>query len=159
MTERRSNGEGTYINLGDGRWAYRRTVRGKWIQKAVKADTETKAKRLAKKKAEDEIKLLDAGVNPASSSVKLGDYAQAWLEDKLPRRDADGNLYLGVQETTFDNYRRDVRRIQDYLGTVPLGQFRSNHVASMSRRMVADGLSPEVQRTTMVRLGHDPESG
>ena len=153
MTGRRANGEGMFLDLGGGRWAYRRTVRGKRIQKSATAATEAKAKRLAKSKVEEEIKLLEAGVNPSSGNVKLGDYAQVWLDDRQPRRDNDGNLYLGVQETTFDNYRRDVRRIQQYIGSVPIGQFRSTHASSMSRRMAADGLSPEVQRTTMVRLG------
>ena len=73
---RRSNGEGGYIDLRDGRWAFRRVFHCKVVQRSATADTEPKAKRLAKAKVDEAIKLLEAGVNPASGRVKLGDYAQ-----------------------------------------------------------------------------------
>ena len=85
---RRSNNEGTYIDRGNGSWSYRRQFRGKPIEKQAKADTEAKAKRLAKKKVEDAIKLLEAGINPSAANITLGAYAQRWLEEDMqPRYD------------------------------------------------------------------------
>lgn len=150
---RRSNNEGTYIDRGNGSWSYRRQFRGKSIEKQAKADTEAKAKRLAKKKVEDAIKLLEAGVNPSGARITLGAYAQRWLdEDMQPRYDAKGNQYAGVAETTFANYARDVRRLQKYIGDVRLGQLGVVQVAGLRRRMELAGETPENQRTTMVRL-------
>ena len=113
---RRSNNEGTYIDRGNGSWAFRRQFRGKLIEKQAKAETEAKAKRLAKKKVEDAIKLLEAGINPSAANITLGAYAQRWLEEDMePSYDTTGNQYGGVAETTFANYARDVRRLQKSL--------------------------------------------
>src|SRR5579859_4443656 len=129
---RRSNNEGTYIDRGNGSWAYRRQFRGKPIEKRAKADTEAKAKRLAKKKVEDAIKLLETGINPSAANITLGAYAQRWLEEAMqPRYDTTGNQYGGVAETTFANYARDVRRLQKYIGDVRLGQLAVAQVASL----------------------------
>ena len=107
VASRRPNNEGTYIDRGNGSWAYRRQFRGKPVEKQAKADTEAKAKRLAKKKVEDAIKLLEAGINPSAANITLGAYAQRWLnEDMEPRYDATGNQYGGGAETTYANYAR-----------------------------------------------------
>ena len=85
---------------------------GKLIQRSATADTEAKAKRLAKGKVEDAIKLLESGVNPASGRVKLGDYAQTWLDDEMrPRYDADGKRYRGVSQASIEKLRS--RRASD----------------------------------------------
>ena len=134
VASRRPNNEGTYIDRGNGSWAYRRQFRGKLIEKQAKADTEAKAKRLAKKKVEDAIKLLEAGINPSAANVTLGAYAQRWLEEDMqPRYDARGNQYAGVAETTFANYARGVRRLQKYVGDVRLGQLGVGQVAGLRR--------------------------
>jgi hypothetical protein len=82
---RRSNNEGTYIDRGNGSWAYRRQFRGKLIEKQAKADTNAKAKRLAKAKVEDAIKMLKA-VNSSAAKITLGAYAQRWLEEDMEPR-------------------------------------------------------------------------
>ena len=37
---RRSNGEGGYIDLPDGRWAFRRVVHGNVVQRSATSDNE-----------------------------------------------------------------------------------------------------------------------
>jgi integrase len=127
---------------------------GKVVQRSARADTEPKAKRTAKAKVDEAIKMLEAGVNPVSGRVKLGDYAQWWLDDEMrPQFDANGSRYRGVSQASFENYARDVRRIQKYLGDIRLDQLRVTHVRGMLLRMANAGETPENQRTTLVRLG------
>src|SRR5579871_6108312 len=125
---RRANGEGGYIDLGNGRWAFRRLLHGRAVQRSAKGETEAKAKRAAKAKVDEAITLLEAGVNPTSGRVKLGDYAQTWLDDEMqPRYDADGKRYRIVSRASFENYARDVRRIQKHVGDTRLDQLKTPH--------------------------------
>jgi Phage integrase, N-terminal SAM-like domain len=70
-----------------------------------------------------------------------------------PHFDANGRRYHGVSQASFENYARDVRRIQKYLGDIRLDQLRVPHVRGMLVRMANAGETPENQRTTLVRLG------
>ena len=100
---RRSNNEGTYIDRGNGSWAYRRQFRGKLIEKQARADTESKAKRLAKAKVDEAIKLLKPAsiFSPKINSATTRNLARARNAAALRH---NRQAVRRVAETTFANY-------------------------------------------------------
>ena len=77
--------------------------------------------------------MLEGGVDPGPGQLKLGDYAQTWLDDEMrPRYDAEGNRFRGVWQASFENYARDARWIRKYLGEARLDQLRVRMSAACS---------------------------
>lgn len=128
MAGKRGNHEGTiWRRERDGLFFGRIMIEGKKYQVTGKTKTAvaTKLKELRRK--------IEAGISVDSSSIKLGDFLDTWIEG--------ARSHLAYR--TVENYEQVIRdHLKPVLGSRPIGKIRPDEVQSLVNAMAARGYSP-----------------
>lgn len=121
----------------DGRWVAAVSLPG-GLRKRDYAWTRNEAQ----SKLRALVRAQDDGLVVAGRDRPLAEYLREWLE---------GTAKQTVRPKTYINYELMVRRIERYLGRVPLKDLGPAHVQALHGRLFREGLSPQsVQQTHMV---------
>lgn len=131
---KRLNGEGSYRQLADGRWSFKRLVqdpdgRAVW----VKAEGKTLA--IARDRCKAKVKAIQAGVVQGGRSVTVGEQLEAWYRDTyLPGAQNNGPR---TYRSLLDNH------LLPQLGTIKLADLKTPRCRQWFAERVAAGLAPK----------------
>ena len=144
MAKRRGNGEGSIYKRANGKWCATLTIghdeNGKRKRRYLYGRTKGEVLEKIHALRGDQR----AGLVVEPSRVRVGEYAENWLENVARMR---------VRITTLSNYETLVRRhVVPHLGGVRLNQLMPLHLQAWHATLERNGVSPRQRQATHVLL-------
>ncbi|MDU4959632.1 MAG: site-specific integrase [Sporomusaceae bacterium] len=131
MASKRGHGEGSIVQLSDGRWQGRVRYTDSATGRQYRPSVYGKTAKEAREKLKLIIKDLEKGVSPASGKITFGEWLDYWLENHIKRHS---------RLTTWENYETIARiHIKPLIGQIRLTRLQTSNLQRLYNQKLDNG--------------------